>query len=81
MFNDWHRAGAASLVLLDNDGKQNFTAKTIADRPIHLATVAAGDINGDGRPDIVAGSLYLNAPAPDRVGRVTAWLSRKEPAR
>jgi hypothetical protein len=81
MFNDWHRAGAASLVLLENDGRQSFTPKTLADRPIHLATVAAGDINGDGRPDVIAGSLYLDTPAPDRVGRVTAWLSRKEPAR
>jgi hypothetical protein len=80
MFNDWHRAGAASLVLLENDGRQNFTAKTIADRPIHLATVAVGDLNGDGRPDVVAGSLHLDTPAPDRSGRVTAWLSRKEPA-
>ncbi|MCI0699966.1 MAG: VCBS repeat-containing protein [Planctomycetia bacterium] len=81
MFNDWHRAGAASLVLLANDGRQNFSPKTIASRPIYLATITAGDLNGDGRPDVVAGSLYLDTPAPDRIGRLTAWLSRKEPAR
>jgi len=77
MFNDWHRPGAASLVLLENDGRQNFTAGMIADQPIHLATVAAGDLNGDGRPDIVAGSLYLDTPPPGRAGRVTLWLNRK----
>jgi hypothetical protein len=77
MFNDWHSPGAASLVLLENDGRQNFTAKAIADRPIHLATVAAGDLNRDGRPDVVAGSLFLY-PARDRAGRVTLWLSRGE---
>jgi hypothetical protein len=76
MFNDWSRPGAASLVVLENDGQHNFTPRTIADRPIHLATVAAGDLDGDGRPDLVAGSLFLDAPGPDRVGRVTLWLSR-----
>jgi hypothetical protein len=62
-------------VLLENDGKQNFTPKTIADSPIYLATVAAGDLNGDGRPDIVAGSLHLTEPF-QRLGRVTLWLSK-----
>ncbi len=75
MFNDWRTPGAASLVWLENDGKQNFTARQLADAPIFLATVAAGDLNGDGRPDIVAGSLHLMEPF-DRLGRVTAWLSR-----
>jgi hypothetical protein len=77
MFNDWRTPGAASLVLLENDGRQTFTPRMIADRSIHLATVAAGDLNGDGRPDIVAGSLFLSDP-PDRAGRVTLWRSRKE---
>ena len=81
MFNDWSRDGTASLVLLENDGRQNFTAKTIADRPIYLATVAAGDLDGDGRPDIVAGSLNLYTPQVGRVGRVTAWLQRPEAKR
>lgn len=76
MFNDWHRPGAASLVLLENDGHQTFTPKTLAAQPIHLATVAAGDLNGDGRPDVVAGTLNLDTPAPDATGRVTVWLSR-----
>jgi hypothetical protein len=77
MFNDWHSSGAASLVLLQNDGRQNFTPKMLADSPIHLATVAAGDLDGDGRPDIVAGSLFLDDQPPDRSGRVTLWLRRK----
>jgi hypothetical protein len=76
MFNDWHHAGAASLVLLENDGKHSFSARTIAEHPRNLATIAAGDLNGDGRPDIVAGSLHLDTPSPDRAGRVTVWLSR-----
>jgi hypothetical protein len=76
MFNDWRSPGAASLVLLENDGRQNFTPATLADRPTNLATVAAGDLNGDGRPDVVAGSLHLTDPPPDQAGRLTVWLSR-----
>ncbi len=76
MFNDWRTPGSASLVLLENDGQEHFTAKRLADRPIHLAVLAAGDLNGDGRPDLVAGSLFLHDP-PDRAGRVTLWSSRE----
>ncbi|MCI0378979.1 MAG: VCBS repeat-containing protein [Gemmataceae bacterium] len=78
MFNDWRRPGSASVVWLENDGKQNFRTWQIADRPTHLATVACGDLDGDGRPDIVAGGFHLMAPF-DRIGRITAWLSRKAP--
>ena len=76
MFNDWRRPGTAALVWLENDGRQNFTPWQLADRPTHLATVACGDLNGDGRADVVAGSLPLMEPF-DRPGRLTVWLSQK----
>ncbi len=74
MFNDWHRSGSASLVLLTNDGARNFTATSLATEPTHLATVAAGDWNGDGRPDLAAGCLHLDTPTPERAARLVAWL-------
>jgi hypothetical protein len=74
MFNDWRTPGSASVVWLENDGNQNFTTRQIAESPSHLATVAVGDLNGDGRPDIVAGSLHLLEPF-HRLGRITLWMS------
>jgi hypothetical protein len=76
MFNDWRQPGAASVVWLENDGHQNFRTWQIADRPISLATVACGDLNGDGRADIVAGGLHILEPF-DRLGHLTMWLSTK----
>jgi hypothetical protein len=75
MDNDWRTAGNASIVWLENDGAQHFTPWQIDTEPIHLITVAAGDVDGDGRCDLVAGSLTLRRPF-ERVGGVTAWLNR-----
>lgn len=75
MVNDWDRSGHASLVWLENDGRQNFTTWQIDDRPTHLVTVACSDVNRDGRDDIVAGGLHLIAPF-DRATGVHAWLSQ-----
>jgi hypothetical protein len=77
MFNDWRRPNAASAIWLENDGRQNFTARRLADRPTHLATVACGDLNGDGRADVVAGGFHVIEPF-DRLGRITLWMSRKD---
>ncbi len=76
MFNDWRSPGSASVVWLENDGQGNFKTWQIADTPSHLATVAVGDLDGDGRADIVAGSLHVLGPF-DRLGRVTLWTSAK----
>jgi hypothetical protein len=75
MFNDWHRPGAASLVLLENRGGE-FLPRTLATHPIHLAVLDAGDLDGDGQADLVAGSLHLDDLAPERWGRLTLWLRR-----
>jgi hypothetical protein len=72
MFNDWDDARHGSVVWLENDGKQNFRPWQIDERPTHLVTVDCGDLDGDGRDDIVAGGLHLTAPF-DRLGRITSW--------
>ena len=75
MANDWSDPANASVVWLENDGQQQFTTRQVASAPIHLVTVATGDLDGDDRPDIVAGSLNLRSPY-ERIGGVTAWLNR-----
>lgn len=75
MVNQWQKPGNPSIVWLKNDGRQNFTVWRIADRPTHLTTVACGDLNGDGRDDIVAGVLKKMLGHTDRDGRVAAWIT------
>lgn len=72
MANDFRRPEHASIIWLKNDGRQHFTPWQLASDPIHLVTVACGDINGDGSPDIVAGGLNMRAPF-ERAARVVAW--------
>lgn len=77
MFNDWDRRDTGSLLWLRNDGQQNFEPIQIATEPTHLVTVACGDLNGNGRAEIVAGGLHLTGPF-DRLGRITWWGLVKE---
>ncbi|PYM14658.1 MAG: VCBS repeat-containing protein [Verrucomicrobia bacterium] len=75
--NDWSDPTRPSVVWLENDGHQNFKMWPIDRTPIGLITVACGDLNNDGRADIVAGSLILPPVTERRVQRITTWVSRK----
>jgi hypothetical protein len=74
--NDWNDPSAPSIVWLENDGRMRFAMHAIASSPTHLITLAVGDLDGDGRPDLVAAGMHINRPY-DRMGRVTAWMNRR----
>lgn len=66
-----------SIVWLENDGRQNFTTHQLDTAPVGLVTVAAGDLNGDGKADVVAGGLHLPPMTSKGFERVPVWLSKE----
>ena len=81
MDNDWRNPVNAAVVWLENRGRERsdapvrFRTWQVDADPIHLVTVAAGDVDGDGRTDLVAGGLNLRRPYR-RIAGVTAWFAR-----
>jgi hypothetical protein len=55
-FGWWADTAETGLVWFRNDGKMNFTRHTVP-APNRLITVASGDLDGDGRPEIVTGQF------------------------
>jgi hypothetical protein len=41
-----------------------------------LITLAIGDLNGDGRPDLATGGMHMSWPY-DRMSRVTVWWNER----
>jgi hypothetical protein len=74
MMNRWDEPGRQSIAWLENDGQQHFVPHALAASPTALVSLAVGDLNGDRRPDILAGSMYVMPPFR-RIGRVNAWMN------
>lgn len=78
MSNDWNDARNPSVVWLENDGAQNFRTWSVDTSPVTLITAAGGDLNGDGRTDLVAGGMDLPGTPIHRPQQgVTIWFSEK----
>ena len=74
-YNDWARPTAQSLVWFQNDGGMRFTMRDLANTPTHLLTLAIGDVNADGRPDLVTGGAHMSWPY-DRLSRLMIWTNQ-----
>lgn len=73
-YNLWEQPDAQSIVWFENDGKMNFTLHDVSSRPTHLISLEAGDMNRDGKPDLV--SVRMNVYQPfTKDGRVVLWLN------
>ena len=71
-YNVWSDPSALSLVWLENNGRQQFSMHEVARAPTHLITLAGGDLDGNGRPDLVTGGMHISPPY-DRLSRVSLW--------
>lgn len=78
LYFDWGEADFPSLIWLENDGKMNFTPRTLLHAPTNLARIAVGDLNHDGLPDILVGGMHLPGPL-GRHARLTAVFATGEP--
>ena len=74
-YNHWNDPTARSLAWLENNGRQQFTVHGIASSPTHLITLAIGDLDGNGTPDLVTGGMHISGPY-DRMSRVMVWSNR-----
>lgn len=78
MLNHWEDPRCQSLIWLENQGAGRFAPQAVDASPTFLVTADAGDLDGDGWPDLVAGGMYL-VPGALRVGRVTLWVNHGRP--
>lgn len=78
-FNDWSRRDVAALVCFENDGRESFTPRVLADAPSHMVVAKAADMDNDGRLELVTGCFAFYPPL-DRAARVMLWERRRPPS-
>ncbi len=71
-FNSWSKPTSQSLRLLENTGSMRFLSHPLGNSPSHIQALDVGDINGDGKLDLVTGGMHISEPY-DRIGRVVLW--------
>jgi hypothetical protein len=75
-FGDWSKQDTVSMVAWLNDGQNNFTRVTLAQKPIRLITSDVGDLDGTGVPVIVTGGFFPWPPYRD-MSTITLWRRKQ----
>ena len=74
-FSEWKQPGEYSVMLI-NDGKGGFTASKFGLSDSFYHGISAGDVNGDGYPDIVVAAPEGKDPNVQPV--VFFWINQKD---
>lgn len=69
----WEEHEFPSLIWLENEGDMRFRARRWLHSPANLASMAAGDFDGDGLPDLVLGGTHHPGPL-ERSARLTVLM-------
>jgi hypothetical protein len=77
LFGWWENKGESGLLWYENDGKMGFACHNVPG-PTRFATIAAGDLDGDGAPDLVTGRITLNAPDVEDSALLLWSVSKRE---
>lgn len=79
-YADWNNQNrsVASLVWFRNDGRMNFEPRVLTRTPKDLITLAAGDFDGNGQPELVTGGFYIYPPYDD-ISRILLWRRNDGP--
>ncbi len=71
IFPNNDRIGA--VIVLENDGRQNFSKRTLLDRVARVADVQAADLDGDGKLDLVVGQFGYDQGEIRWMKNLGAW--------
>ncbi|MCP4759043.1 MAG: tetratricopeptide repeat protein [Planctomycetes bacterium] len=73
-FAKWEQPQTPSIRWWAQQPSGRFAPQDLGGSRTHLVTATAGDFDGDGQPDIIAGGMALYPPF-DRVPRIARWTN------
>lgn len=76
LYFQWDQHDFPTIAWLENTGGfKDFVRRKIAYAPTNIANIAVGDVDGNGKPDILGGGMHVPGPL-ERKGRLTLWLNQ-----